>query len=147
MSKPKIRRKVAFVFSLEGGCKVYSPYLDDLGFRYSSNVISIDDGQMAIHEDMRWSSLTMASHLLLVFFGFCALGELSTGWPYGIPLSSKACIIKRQLIDHRGQLGVSRRQVAEVFEGELRRAGYPLPRLVRLFASWFMPRRGWLVAH
>jgi len=146
MSKPKIRREAAFVFALEGGCKLYSSYLDDLGLRFSGNSISIDDGQMTVHEDMRWSSLTMASHLLLVFFGFCALGELSTGWSYGMPLSSKACIIKRQLIVHRGQLGVSRRQVAKVFEGELRRAGYPLARLVSSLALWFMPRRGWLVA-
>jgi hypothetical protein len=143
MIKARIRQESLLVFQYEGEGQLYSPALDAAGVHYAGDDISISAGLLTFKHGMRWRSFTMASHKLLVFFGLSPIGVLSAGFGYGLPIASRASMLKHQLILHRRELGLSRREVAELFTEDLQRAGYPFARSVGLVARWTMPRRGW----
>lgn len=144
MVNTKIRQESTFVFRIEGNYQIYSPLLESAEVVFDGDDIAIADGIVSIKAGMRWRSLTMASHTLLVFFGASPLGELSQELPYGVPTASRASVLRHQLIRHRKALGLTRRQVADEFSNILQRSGYPLARFVGFLASCFMPRRGWM---
>ncbi|MEL0048429.1 MAG: hypothetical protein VW867_07270 [Gammaproteobacteria bacterium] len=143
MIKPKIRVRAPFVFSFAGAYQIYSSALDESGIEYDSEQISITNGTLTVKSGMSWTAVSMGVHETLVFLGVSGLGELSDEFRYGLPLSTKASIVKNQLIRHRKVIGVSRRQVENIFVSDLRRAGFPGARLAGLLSRLAMPFDGW----
>ena len=133
MIKPKIRVRAPFVFSFAGAYQIYSSALDESGIESNdSEQISITNGTLTVKSGMSWTAVSMGVHETLVFLGVSGLGELSDEFRYGLPLSTKASIVKNQLIRHRKVIGVSRRRVENIFVSDLRRAGFPGARLAGL---------------
>ena len=103
------------MFSFAGAYQIYSSALDESGIEYDSEQISITNGTLTVKSGMSWTAVSMGVHETLVFLGVSGLGELSDEFRYGLPLSTKASIVKNQLIRHRKVIGVSRRQVENIF--------------------------------
>ena len=86
----------------------------------------IKQGVLQLAVPISFRSLLMALHEPLVFFGLSDFGESSIHFRYGRPWAYKAAILRKPLVDCRGELPISRKLAADVVTQTLRSIDFPL---------------------
>ena len=73
----------------------------------------------------------MGLHNVFVFLGWQNLGRSGLAFSYGLPWSTKACVVLALLVALRGQTDISRQQALDAYAAELRAVN-----------RWAAPARG-----
>jgi len=140
---PRIQRVGMCRYSFAGAYSLFSEGLATLGLVLETDAVSITGGDLTIKSGMSWQSPLMAAHDFLVFIGHSPIGEIAESFRYGKPSTTKACIVKEQLVLNRNDLRLSRRQVIDLFVSELKVSGFFGAGLTGLFVGLLLPRSGW----
>lgn len=128
---------------MDAGLRVSSAKLAELGLDVVHEQMLIKHGIVELAAPIKVRSLLMALHEPLVFLGLSAFGESSVHFRYGRPWGYKASILRKLLVDCRGELPISRKAAADVVTQTLRSMNFPLAGLIGTVAEWFLPRSGW----
>lgn len=85
----------------------------------------------------------MSLHDTFVFLGRQNFGRSALYFTYGLPWSTKACIVLSLLVALRGQTDIARKQALDAYAAELDAVNFPAVPLWRLLAWLTVPRSGW----
>ena len=85
----------------------------------------------------------MGLHSVFVFLGWQNLGWSGLAFSYGLPWSTKACVMLALLVALRGQTDISRQQALDAYAAELQAVNFSAVPLWRLLAWLAVSRSGW----
>ena len=103
----------------------------------------IKQGVLQLAVPIKLRSLLMALHEPLVFSGLSDFGESSIHFRYGRPWAYKAAVLRKLLVDCRGELPISRKLAADVVTQTLHPINFPLAGSIGAVLEWCLPRSGW----
>ena len=138
-----IKRCSFLYFELDAGACFGSAALAHLEFCVECPLAHIDHGEMELKEKLKWRSVLMRLHSTFVFLGMHSFGRSSLNFRYGLPWSSKACLVLALLVALRGQGAATRKQALAAFAMELQAVNFPVVALWVFVAGLSVPRRGW----
>ena len=138
-----IKRCSFLYFELDAGACFGSAALAHLEFCVECPLAHIDHGEVELKEKLKWRSVLMRLHSTFVFLGMHSFGRSSLNFRYGLPWSSKACLVLALLVALRGQGAVTRKQALAAFAMELQAVNLPGVALWVFVAGLSVPRRGW----
>ena len=138
-----IKRCSFLYFELDAGVRFSSAALARLEFCVEYPLAHIDHGEVVLKEKLKWCSVLMRLHSTFVFLGMHSFGRSSLNFRYGLPWSSKACLVLALLVTLRGQGAVTRKQALAAFAMELQAVNFPVVALWVFVAGLSVPRRGW----
>ena len=138
-----IKRCSFLHFELGAGVRFGSVALTRLEFCVENPLAHIDHGEVVLKEKLKWCSVLMRLHSTFVFLGLHSFGRSSLNFRYGLPWSSKACLVLALLVALRGQVAITRKQALAAYAMELQAVNFSLVALWVFVAGLSVPRRGW----
>ena len=130
-------------YELAAGTRFFSAALAQLDTAADTPMALIHRGEVTTRSKLRWSSVLMGLHSVFVFMGRQNFGRPALYLAYGLPWSTKACIVLPLLVALRGQTDISRQQALDAYAAELQAVNFSAVPLWRLLAWFAVPRSGW----
>ena len=130
-------------YELAAGTRFFSTALAQLDVAADNPIALIQRGETTTRSKLRWSSVLMSLHSVLVFLGWQNLGRSGLPFSYGVPWSTQACVVLALLVALRGQTNISRQQALDAYVTELEAVNFSAVPLWRLLAWLAVPRSGW----
>ena len=138
-----IKRCSFLHFELDAGARFSSGGLRRLELCIENPLAQINQGEVVLKEKLKWRSVLMRLHGTFVFLSLHSFGRSSLNFRYGLPWSSRACLVLALLVALRGQGAATRKQALAAYAMELQAVNFPGVALWVFVAGLSVPRRGW----
>ena len=140
---PNIKPRHLLRYELAAGTRFFSAALAQLDAAADTPIALIHRGEVTTRSKLRWSSVLMGLHNVFVFLGWQNLGRSGLAFSYGLPWSTKACVVLALFVALRGQTDISRQLAPDAYAAELQTHTFSAFPICRLLACVSVPRSGW----
>ena len=140
-----IRPSGFFHYLVSSNLTFSSVGLANLDLKFESEHVSISGASSVIKGPYYWRSLIMALHTPLVFVALIGIGPSSWYFNYGCLWTYRASLLRSVLISLRGEIPITRGQVAPIYSEELALIDAPAGGFCSSLARLALPRNGWIL--
>ena len=138
-----LKAKSTLRYELAAGARFFSAALAQLGVSADTPAVLVCHGEVTIRSKFTWRSVLMSLHGVFVFLGWQNFGRSALYLSYGLPWSSKACLVMALVIRERRRIEISRKHALCAYAAELDAVNFSPVRLWRWLAWLTVPRSGW----